>query len=119
MTNLITAGVEFHVPHGRDGQNVPLDRHVKFAEIDAHVDDGRARPFFQVAQIHLKSVVGPAAKLEDARLFVKGKIFDVNLATRLVDGRRFPFNQSRVVHCRFGGQGHFKIAIRTVKIPQK
>ena len=64
---------------------------------------------------NLKSVVGPRSELEHARLFVKGKILDIDLATGFVDGRRFPLDQTVVIHRRFSGKRHLKIAIRTVR----
>ena len=66
----------------------------------------------QVATTHLESIVGPRAKLENTRLFVEGKVLDVDFATRFVDGRRFPFDETSVVHGRFGRQSHLKVTVR-------
>ena len=51
----MSAGNNSHygIPGSWNGQNVPLDRHVEFAEIDAHIDDRRSGLLLQVAQIHL------------------------------------------------------------------
>ena len=64
-----------------------------------------------MSQIHLETVVGPRTELEDAGLFVEWKVLDVDLAAGFVDGRRFPFDQSAVIHGGFGRQRHFEIAV--------
>ena len=48
-----------------------------------------------VSKIHLKPIIGPAAKLHHAGLFVKREIFDVHLTRGMVDRRRLPL---RLIH---------------------
>ena len=99
------------LPCGRHGEDVPLDGRVELGQVDAHFDDGRSVVLLQVAQVDLVAVVGPRAELEHARLLVKGEVFDVDLATRFVDGRRSPLDQPVVVHGRLGRQRHLEIAV--------
>ena len=47
----------------------------------------------QILSPNLKPIIGPGPKLHDAGLLIEGKIFDVNLARRFVDGGRFPLYQ--------------------------
>lgn len=61
---------------------------------------------------YLKSVVCPATKLENARLFIKWKVFDVDLARALVNCRRFPFDQPLIVDGSLGGKSHFEVSVR-------
>lgn len=65
---------------------------------------------------NLKTIVSPATKFEYASLLIEGKIFDVDLARRFVDRRRFPFDQTLVVDGRFGCQCHFEVTIGARKI---
>lgn len=61
--------------------------------------------------MHLEAVVRPRAELEDARLLVEGEVLDVDLAARLVNGRRFPLDQAAVVHRCLGGQRHLEVPV--------
>lgn len=65
------------------------------------------------ATTYLKAIISPAAELQHARLFVKGKVLDIDLAGGLVNGGRFPFDQALGIDGRLGGQSHLEIAIRT------
>ena len=45
----ITASIIFNISNSRDGQDVPLDRHVELGEVDADVDYVFARLLFFVS----------------------------------------------------------------------
>ena len=60
---------------------------------------------------HLKAIVGPAAKLHNTRLLIKGEILDIHLTGTVVDGWGFPLHQPVVKESSFGCQGHFKVSI--------
>ena len=62
---------------------------------------------------HLKSIVGPAAKLHDTGLLVEGEILDIHLTGAVVNGRGFPLNQSIVKQSGFGSQGHLEVPVST------
>lgn len=64
---------------------------------------------------HLEAVVSPRAELHHARLFVERKIFDVDLAGRLVNRRRLPLDPTRVVQSRLRRQRHLEIAVGAVE----
>lgn len=84
---------------------------------------GRERKFFETSAryisssgcSHLEAVVSPRAELHHARLLVEGKIFDVDLAGRLVNRRRLPLDPTRVVQCRLRRQRHLKITVGAVE----
>ena len=65
---------------------------------------------------YLKSVIGPASKLHDTSLFVKGEILDVHFTGGMINGRRFPLNLPSGHQGCLRGQGHLEIAISTAKI---
>jgi len=48
------------------------------------------------------SIVGPHPKLHEAFLLVKREELDVDGTVRLVDGRRLPHDQARVVNRGLG-----------------
>lgn len=62
---------------------------------------------------HLKPIIGPGSEFHDTRLFVEGKVFDVNLTGRLVNCRWFPFHQTVPPEGGLGGEGHLKVSIGT------
>ena len=62
---------------------------------------------------YLEAVVGPATELHDAGLLVEREILDVHLTGRMINGRRFPLNQSGVEQGGLRGQRHFKVTIST------
>lgn len=64
---------------------------------------------------HHVSVVRPRAELHRTRLLVEREIFDVDLAKRFVDGRRFPHHLARVVQYGLGHYRHLVIAVRAEK----
>lgn len=67
-------------------------------------------------QIHLESIIGPAAEFEDARLLIEREVLDVDLTAGFVDGRWLPLDQASVIHRRFSGQRYLEISIRTNSI---
>lgn len=71
------------------------------------VVSGASRPTY------LKAVVSPATELQHTRLLVKREILNINLAGRLVNGRRLPLDQALVVDGGLGGKSHLKVAVRT------
>lgn len=66
---------------------------------------------------YLKTVVRPTTKLEDARLLVERKVFDVDLARALVNGGWLPLDEPLMVDGGLCGQGHLEIAVRAVRQP--
>lgn len=65
---------------------------------------------------HLEAVVSPRAEFHYARLLVERKIFDVNLAGRLINRRRFPLDSTRVVESCLRRQRHLEITVGAVEI---
>ena len=61
---------------------------------------------------HLKTIVGPRAKLHDAALLIKRKILNINLTGGLVDSWRFPGNISFVCDNRLCHQSHLIVSVR-------
>lgn len=61
---------------------------------------------------HLKTIVGPRAKLHDAALLIKRKILNVDLTGGLVDSWRFPGNISFVCDNRLCHQSHLIVSVR-------
>lgn len=61
---------------------------------------------------YLEAVICPTTEFEDAGLLVERKILDVDLARRLVYGRRLPLDQTLVIDGGLGGQGYLKVAVR-------
>ena len=61
---------------------------------------------------YLESVIRPATKFQDAGLFVKGKIFDVNFTRGLVNGGRLPLDEPLVIDGGFRRQGYLEVAVR-------
>ena len=64
---------------------------------------------------NLKPIIGPGPKLHDTGLFVEGKILDVDLAGRFVDGRGLPLHQPVVPQGRLRCQCYLKITVRAEK----
>ena len=60
---------------------------------------------------HLKSIVGPAAKLHHTGLLVEGEILDIHLTGAVVDGGGPPFHLARAVESRLGGQRHLEVTV--------
>lgn len=71
----------------------------------------RAWLLLLVPQVDLVAVVGPAAKLHDARLLVEREVLHVHLAGRVVDGGRPPLHQARVEQRRLRRQRHLEVAV--------
>ena len=67
--------------------------------------------FYNCYCTYLESVVGPAAKLHDARLLVKGEVLDIHLARRVVDCGRLPLDLARRHEGRLRRQRDLKVAI--------
>jgi len=61
---------------------------------------------------HLKTIVGPRAKLHDAALFIKRKILNIDLTGGLVDSWRFPGNISFKCDNRLCHQSHLIVSVR-------
>lgn len=64
---------------------------------------------------HLEAVVSPRAEFHHARLLVEGKIFDVDLAGRLINRRRLPLDPTRIVEGRLRRQRHLEVTVGAVK----
>ena len=62
---------------------------------------------------NLESVIGPRPDLEEAGLRVVREILDVHETGRLVNGRRHPMDQARVVDGRLCHEGDLVVAVRT------
>jgi hypothetical protein len=60
---------------------------------------------------HLKPVIGPGPEFHDTCLLVEGKVLNVDLTGRLVNGGRLPLYQPVPPQGGLRGQGHFKITI--------
>lgn len=63
-------------------------------------------------RIYLEAVIGPRTKLEDAGLLIEWEVLHVDLAGRLIYGRRLPLDQSLMVDGGLRGQGHLEVAVR-------
>jgi hypothetical protein len=61
---------------------------------------------------HLKTIVGPRAKLHDAALLIKRKILNIDLTGGLVDSWRFPGNISFGCDSRLCHQSHLIVSVR-------
>lgn len=61
---------------------------------------------------HLKTIVGPRAKLHDAALLIKRKILNIDLTGGLVESWRFPGNISFVCDNRLCHQSHLIVSVR-------
>ena len=59
----------------------------------------------------LVAVVSPASEFHVAALLVEGEPLDVDLAGRLVNGRRLPDDLSGVVEAGLGHQGHLVLSV--------
>ncbi len=60
---------------------------------------------------NLKTIVCPGPEFHDTGLLVEGKVFDVDLARRLVNGWRLPLHQTVPPKGSLRSQGHLEIAI--------
>ena len=69
----------------------------------------------ELLHTYLESVERPAAKLEEARLLVKGEELHVNLAGGLEDGRRRPHHAPVVVEDCLGHRRHDVLAVGAKK----
>ena len=67
------------------------------------------------ALAHHETVVGPRSELEEALLIVEGEELDVDVAGRLVDGRRVPHDLAGVVQLRFRHDSHLVVAVGTAE----
>ena len=65
-------------------------------------------------EVHLVSIVSPAAEFHGALLFVEGEEFDVDGAGGLVDGRGFPDDLPLRIESGFRHQRHFVIPVGVV-----
>lgn len=63
-------------------------------------------------QIYLEAVIGPRTKLENAGLLVEREVLDVNFTGGFIYCRWLPFDQSLMVDCGLGGQGHLEVSVR-------
>jgi len=64
---------------------------------------------------HLEAVISPRAEFHHARLFVEGKIFDIDLAGRLINRRRLPLDPAREVEGRLRRQRHLEVTVGAVE----
>ena len=64
---------------------------------------------------HLETVISPRAKFHHARLFIKGKIFDVDFAGRLINSWWLPVDPARIVESRLRRQRHLKVTVGAVE----
>lgn len=67
------------------------------------------------AAAYLEAVVSPRAELHYACLFVERKIFDVDLAGRLINRRRLPFDSTRVIKSRLRRQRYLEVTVGAVQ----
>ena len=95
--------------------SVPVDRLSQICEIrgakhqflDHHYHDH---------YLYLKPIIGPAAKLHHASLFVEREILNVDLAGGLINGWRLPLHETMVPQRGLCRQGYLKVTIRAKTI---
>lgn len=64
---------------------------------------------------YLESIVRPTTEFENAGLFVKRKILNVNFTGGLVNGWWLPLDQTLMVDGGLGGQRHLKVPVRAAR----
>ena len=64
---------------------------------------------------YLETIIRPASEFHDASLLVEREILHVHFAGRMIDSRRFPFNQAVAFQGGLRWQRHFKVAVSAAK----
>lgn len=68
-----------------------------------------------VQNANLEPIIRPRSQLQNTRLHIVGEKFNVNSARGLINSRRLPNDESRVVYCSLCHQCHFIVAIGAAK----